>query len=213
MPPDPGDGGAAARATPCLLFATALGTCGIGWRGDAVTRVVLPGRAAVVRRRLVAGIRGIHADADAPAVLVADGVLPPDVGPGGTDGVPPWVAAVVTDLRAALVGEDVDLGRVPVDLGGLTGTARAVYEHVRGIPRGRTSSHGEVAAAVGRPGGARAVGAAMGANPVPLLVPCHRVVGADGRMVGFSGPGGVASKRRLLELEGAAVVAQRSLLD
>ena len=218
--------------TTCLLFETALGVCGVAWRGEVVTRVVLPGDEHDVRRRLLAARHGVHADAAAVVVDVLDGaVLPLHVaagdggsvdaaGPldtsstGGTDGrVPAWVARLVAEVRAALHGDGVDLAWVPVDLDGLTGTARDVYEHVRTIARGDTASYGEVASAIGRPGGAQAVGAAMGANPVPLLVPCHRVVGADGRMVGFSGPGGVATKRRLLELEGAAVVAQRSLFD
>lgn len=71
------------------------------------------------------------------------------------------------------------------------------------IPYGRTSTYGELAAAVGRPGAARAVGAAMGRNPCPIVVPCHRVLRSDGSLGGYSGADGVEFKRRLLEMEGA----------
>jgi methylated-DNA-[protein]-cysteine S-methyltransferase len=89
----------------------------------------------------------------------------------------------------------------PLDLEG-RGSAfeRAVWEALRAIPHGRTRSYGEVASAIGRPGAARAVGAACGRNPLPILVPCHRVVGADGSLVGFSS--GLGLKSLLLELEG-----------
>src|SRR5206468_215087 len=90
-----------------------------------------------------------------------------------------------------------------LDLGAATSFERAVFDATRAIPPGRTRTYGEVARAIGRPGAARAVGAALGRNPVPVVVPCHRVVGARGALVGFSAEGGVELKRRLLELEGA----------
>jgi methylated-DNA-[protein]-cysteine S-methyltransferase len=77
----------------------------------------------------------------------------------------------------------------------------AVWEHLLRIPFGQTRTYGEIAAAMGQPGAARAVGSANHHNPVPLVIPCHRVVAADGTLGGFGG--GVDLKRRLLELEGA----------
>ncbi|MBT9588009.1 MGMT family protein [bacterium] len=76
-----------------------------------------------------------------------------------------------------------------------------VYQATVSIPYGEVLSYGQVAAQCGRPGGARWVGTALGRNPWPPLIPCHRVVGKAGQMVGFSAPGGVHTKRRLLELE------------
>jgi methylated-DNA-[protein]-cysteine S-methyltransferase len=92
---------------------------------------------------------------------------------------------------------------VVVDLRPATPFQRAVYDQTRLLPPGKTATYGEVAAAIGRPAAPRAVGAALGKNPVALVVPCHRVLGADGRMVGFSAADGTALKERLLAIEGA----------
>lgn len=90
------------------------------------------------------------------------------------------------------------------------GTAfqRATWRALTGIPYGETISYGELARRVGRPSASRAVGAANGANPLPIVVPCHRVIGADGSLTGFGG--GLPVKRALLELEGAECVAPRA---
>jgi len=104
--------------------------------------------------------------------------------------------ALAAYARGALLDLDV-----PLDLGG-TPFQRAVWDALRRIPRGATRTYAELACELGRPGGARAVGAAAGANPVPVLVPCHRLLAADG-LGGFSG--GLAAKRALLALEGHAV--------
>ncbi len=101
-------------------------------------------------------------------------------------------------LVAYLKGELRELD-APLDLAGLSDFSRAVLVELTRIPYGRTRSYGEIAAAVGRPRAARAVGRAVGANPVPIFVPCHRVVGADGSLTGFGS--GLPTKRRLLDLE------------
>lgn len=106
---------------------------------------------------------------------------------------------------AYLNGLQADLSGVPLDLGG-TPFQRAVWAAARAIPFGRTRTYAEVAAAVGRPRAARAVGQALGANPVPLLVPCHRVLATGGSLGGFTG--GVDLKARLLALEAAAPGAE-----
>ncbi len=112
-------------------------------------------------------------------------------------------AAPLIDLvRRAAEGEDVDMNGHVRFVGG-TPFHRAVWEAILSIPRGATISYAELAHRVGRPGAARAVGQAVGANPVPLLVPCHRVVDADGGLGGFGG--GLPMKRALLEQEGVEV--------
>lgn len=98
--------------------------------------------------------------------------------------------------------------RPPLDLGGATEFDRRVYEVVRRIPAGRTLTYGEVARRIGRPKAARAVGQAMGRNPICLFIPCHRVVSAAG-LGGFSAPAGTALKRRLLAREGNSLDALR----
>ena len=98
-----------------------------------------------------------------------------------------------------------------LDESGLEPFARHVYAATRAIGPGAVATYGEIARAVGDPGAARAVGAALGANPYPVIVPCHRVLAADGALHGFSAPGGIATKRRMLELEGAPGFAQTTL--
>jgi O-6-methylguanine DNA methyltransferase len=94
----------------------------------------------------------------------------------------------------------------PLDLSGATDFQWRVWEVTRRIPRGETMTYGEIAREVGSPGAARAVGQAMARNPWPVVVPCHRVVGHDGRLTGFGG--GLAMKRRMLEMEGASTFAK-----
>jgi O-6-methylguanine DNA methyltransferase len=122
--------------------------------------------------------------------------------------------AGLTDLRRAvlaqLVGDDTDPGgagrHVPLDLRG-TPFQRSVWEALRAIPRGETRTYAEVAAAVGRPRAVRAVGGACGANPVAVLVPCHRVVATGGGLGGYAG--GLERKRALLALEGVPLHRHR----
>lgn len=114
-------------------------------------------------------------------------------------------------LARYFAGERV-VFRLPLHLEGFTEFRKAVYRAVAGIPYGTALSYAEVAAACGCPKGARAIGGAMAANPLPILVPCHRVVGASGIMTGFTAPGGVASKRELLQMEGALFDVRGGLL-
>ena len=108
-------------------------------------------------------------------------------------------------IMALLRGEASDLSAVPLDMEGLPTFDRRVYEVARAIPPGGTLSYGEIAARLGEPGAAREVGRALGQNPFAIVVPCHRVVAAGGKLGGFSANGGVATKLRLLALEGAPV--------
>lgn len=174
-----------------VLLPTAIGTCGIAWRGDVIVGVALPeADDAATERRL---------RRTAPDVVPAE--------------PPPAVRAVLDDVVALLGGAPVDLSGVAVAVEHESDFTRRVHHVVRSIPPGETLTYGEVAARVGEPGGAQAVGRAMGSNPVPIIVPCHRVVGSGGRPVGFSAPGGVATKQRILRIEGAAAGGQASLFE
>ena len=105
-------------------------------------------------------------------------------------------------LKRYFAGESVKF-TVTTDERGFTPFQAAVYEAVRRIPTGTVASYGEVARLIGRPRSARAVGKAMADNPLPVIIPCHRVVGADGSLIGYSGEGGVYAKKWLLEMEQA----------
>jgi methylated-DNA-[protein]-cysteine S-methyltransferase len=115
------------------------------------------------------------------------------------------VERAVDGIVALLDGEAVDLGFVELDLDGLPPFHRRVYDAVRGVPAGSTVTYGEVAARIHSPGSARAVGQAMARNPFPIVVPCHRVLSAGGRIGGFSANGGLGTKQRMLAIEGVTL--------
>jgi methylated-DNA-[protein]-cysteine S-methyltransferase len=99
-------------------------------------------------------------------------------------------------------GERIDFAQLPVDLHGLTSFQQQILSLAMQIPYGRVVSYGCLAQQAGYPGASRAVGGAMAANPIPIIVPCHRVVAASGALTGYSGPGGIVMKKNLLSLEG-----------
>ncbi len=112
-----------------------------------------------------------------------------------------WSRALVRRIGDYAAGRPDDLRDVEVDWQTRSAFQRSVYEACRAIPYGQTRSYGQLAREVGAVGAARAVGNCMAANRIPLVVPCHRVVPASGRLGRFSAPGGVAMKRRLLKME------------
>jgi methylated-DNA-[protein]-cysteine S-methyltransferase len=124
---------------------------------------------------------------------------------------PPFVAEAAQLLKRHLAGEVQDLAALRLDLSVLAPFQLAVYEKVRALPPGRTATYGEIAALLGKPGASRAVGQALGRNPFLVAVPCHRVLAAGGAPGGFSAPGGVAAKQRLLALEGVMLAVDHGL--
>ena len=124
---------------------------------------------------------------------------------------PAFVRAAAEAMAAVLAGERRDLRDIPLDERRLDPFRRRVYAATRAIAPGTTATYGWVARAIGQPDGARDVGAALARNPFPIVVPCHRVLAASGALHGFSAPGGLATKRRMLELEGAPGFGQQVL--
>ena len=173
-----------AAAGGIVAFETELGRCAVRWTEHGIRSVLLPGRTAE----------------SAPAMADASDL-------------PRFVREAIAGIMAVLAGEAIDLRSVPLDRPDLDEFQRAVYTATREIPAGTTWTYGEVARSMGLDGrdGARAVGAALARNPTPIIVPCHRVVGADGKLTGFSAPGGLTTKRRMLELEGAPGYGQQVL--
>jgi methylated-DNA-[protein]-cysteine S-methyltransferase len=125
----------------------------------------------------------------------------------------PAVDAVVTRIRALLEGHRDPLLDVPLDMNDVPAFNQRVYEITRAIPPGRTLTYGEVAARLGEPGAARAVGQALGHNPFAPVVPCHRVLAAGTAAGGFSAEGGVATKLRMLQIEKAQLGSEPGLFD
>jgi methylated-DNA-[protein]-cysteine S-methyltransferase len=173
------------------MFDTAIGACGIVWRGERIVGFNLPeatdkaSRARLHRR------------------------FPEAVETAPTAGVQRVVDAVVALMR----GEKIDLRFVDCDLDAMPDFNRRVYEIIRAVPPGEVLTYGDIAQRLDDPGAARAVGRALGENPIPVIVPCHRVLAASGKGGGFSAPGGVATKLKLLSIEGARTSDAPSLFD
>ena len=129
-----------------------------------------------------------------------------------SSGEPP---AFAREAAAAIVGlldgERRDLREVPLDYAGVPEFHARVFAALRMVEPGELCSYGDLAKAVGAPNGAQAVGRAMGSNPFPIVVPCHRVLSSSGALHGFSAPGGIVTKRRMLEIERAPGFTQQSL--
>lgn len=174
-----------------VLFDTIIGRCGVAWGDRGLIGVQLPetspGAAwARLRKRF----------------------------PDAVESEPTAeIEVVIERIRDLLAGGRDDLADIPLDLDGQPPFNLRVYEIARAITPGETSTYGEVAKAMGEPGAARAVGKALGENPWPIVVPCHRVLGRSGAMGGFSAPGGAETKARLLTIEKARTDTVPTLFD
>jgi methylated-DNA-[protein]-cysteine S-methyltransferase len=163
------------------LFDTPIGRCGIVWSEHGVAGVQLPeAHTAETRAQL---LRRFPAAREAPP--------------------PPAVQRALHGIATLLRGEATDLSTIPLDLNGVPPFHRRVYEFTRTIRPGTTLSYGDIAKQLRAPGSARAVGQALARNPIAIIVPCHRVGAAGGRIGGFSAHGGIKTKLRILAIEGA----------
>ncbi|MEM8784579.1 MAG: methylated-DNA--[protein]-cysteine S-methyltransferase [Pseudomonadota bacterium] len=178
---------------PHIRFDTPFGPCALAWSEAGLTRVLL-------------------AEQD-PSKLderMAKAGCEPADGP-----VPSFINNAIAGLRSALAGpasppdppplDELPLEALPLDESIITPFHASVYRALRRVPRGTTVTYGDLAKQVGEPGAARAIGVAMGRNPWPVIVPCHRVLAAGGKLGGFSAPGGTRTKERLLALEGIVI--------
>jgi methylated-DNA-[protein]-cysteine S-methyltransferase len=168
------------------LFDTAIGRCGVAWSDRGIVRIQLPeaSDAKAVRR-----------------LAMNDDVTPA--------APPPAVARAIEQMRRHLQGEPQDLRDVALDMSEVAAFHARVYQAARKVLAGKTIAYGELAARIGAPGAARAVGQALGKNPFAIVVPCHRVLAAQGRAGGFSAHGGLGTKRRILAAEGVTLEETR----
>lgn len=171
------------------LFDTAIGCCGIVWGEHGIVGLQLP-EASEAKARARIGRRFSGAAETSP---------------------PPFVASAIDRIGALLKGEQNDLSDIALDMDGVSEFDRRVYAVARKIAPGETLTYGDIAQALGDKLLSRDVGQAMGKNPFPIVVPCHRVVAANGKLGGFSANGGVKTKLKLLAIEGAAVGGQPTL--
>lgn len=170
-------------ATEMTLFETPVGTVGIAWTKQGIVGVQLPEKS---RKATLERLKARFPEAEQ------------------TERTSPEAQRAVSGITRLLGGRKVDLTGVRLDLDGVPDFHRKVYTAARRIGPGETRSYGQVATKLGKPGAARAVGQALGKNPFAILVPCHRVLASDGGLRGFSANGGVATKQRLLTIEGGS---------
>lgn len=165
-------------------FPVANDTAGISWNAQGVTDLLLPeARAADVERKL----RKLTGNKTAATRLPAS------------------IKSLIRKIRLHLQGKLQDFADVPVCLDGATDFMREVYRTAQKIPAGTVTTYAELAAQLGKPKAARAVGTALGKNPVLLIIPCHRIIASSRKLGGFSAPGGVATKSALLQCEGVSL--------
>lgn len=175
-------------AMPHTLFPTAFGTCGVAWNEHGLTGFQLPEPDVEDTERHLAQ-KAHSKPADEPR--------------------PEWLRRLIERVQAHLEGKMQDFANAPIDWSRVSDFQQAVYLHALAIKPGYKKSYGEIAKAMGLGNeAARAVGVALATNPWPLIVPCHRVVSASDKMTGFSAPGGVRTKTRLLTLEGAELISE-----
>jgi len=173
------------------IFDTAIGPCGIVWGERGITGVQLPmGSEDKTRKRI------LQRNGDVTeAVPTAD------------------VQAAIDGILELLAGKPNDLAEVVLDLEGVPEFNRGVYDIARKIPPGKTMTYGDIAKKLGGVELSRDVGQALGRNPCPIVVPCHRVLAAGGKPGGFSANGGVVTKLKMLAIEGAVVNHTPNLFD
>jgi O-6-methylguanine DNA methyltransferase len=177
--------------TGIALFDSPIGRCGVAWRSSGIVGLLLPDGTDAQTRSLLR-----------------------QRFPGASEATPPSdIGRAIDDIVALLRGEAKPLDSIALDMEGVPPFHRRVYDVARTISPGSTLTYGDIATRLGARGSARAVGQALGKNPFPIVVPCHRVLAAGGRVGGFSAYGGTVTKIRLLEIEGVRIPVQRSLFD
>ncbi len=172
------------------LFPTPLGDCGIAWRGDTVVATCLPEQTSAATAVHLAARTG--AARDEPSA---------------------YIRRAIRSITSLLDGERTDLSFIACDFSEIDPFAAQVYKVARTIPAGETLTYGDIASRLGDKLFAQKVGQVLGRNPFPIIIPCHRVIGANGRLTGFSARGGTETKLKLLTIEGASIGEPTGLFD
>jgi methylated-DNA-[protein]-cysteine S-methyltransferase len=172
------------------LFGTAIGVCGLAWSAEGLTRFQLPERDAAATEARLRACAAVASTGPMPAMVIR----------------------AITALQRYLAGRRTEFSDLDLDFGRASRFHREAYEIARRIGWGETRTYGSIACEAGVPGAARAVGQAMAGNPLPIIVPCHRVLAEGRKLGGFSAFGGTVTKQRLLALEGVSLADPASAL-
>jgi DNA-3-methyladenine glycosylase II len=177
-----------------ITFSTALGVCGCSWSERGLTSFALPEKSTTSVEKSLRSATGNLKVSATPATAL-----------------PVWIKSLIKRVQAHLAGKPQDFSAVPVYVETATDFMQSVYSAAQQIPAGTVLTYAELAAHIGKPGAVRAVGTALGKNPIPLIIPCHRIVASSGKLGGFSAPGGVGTKVTLLACEGVSLEKPRLL--
>ncbi len=169
-------------------FSTSLGICGVSWDTHGIMSFLLP---EVPGKSIEAHLKKMTGSKRASTV-------------------PPfWIKELIRKVKTHLKGTAQDFSRLPLHFIEASDFMLSVYRAAQKIRSGDIVTYGEIAARIGKPNASRAVGSALGKNPIPLIVPCHRVITSSGKLGGYSAPGGVETKAALLEIEGISLTKPR----
>lgn len=165
-----------------ITFQTSMGICGISWNAYGIASFHLPEASGVQIEKLLKKISGnVHASSSLPL----------------------WIKEIIRKVKAHLRGNPQDFSDAPLHLNGVAEFRRSVYKAAQKIPSGKVMTYAELAKTIGRPRAARAVGTALAKNPIPLIIPCHRIISSSGKLGGFSASGGLGMKAAILACEKA----------
>lgn len=171
-----------------LIFPAANSYCGVAWCAQGVTHFLLPETTAARMREELQAATGAHEPAKK---------------------IPLWIRSLVRQVALHITGKPQDFSAIPVFVEKATPFMREVYAEARRIPAGEVISYAQLAMRIKKSGAVRAVGTALGKNPVPLIIPCHRIIAASGKLGGFSAHGGMEAKKALLHCEGINIEKPR----
>jgi len=166
-------------------FPTVIGTCGLSWNEKGLTSFSFPEKTDA---RTKSNLKKVTGNTKATATP------------------PPWIKKLISRVKTHLKGDAQNFSDVPVHFETSSELSLTVYKAIQKIPAGKVISYKELAVKIGKPNASRAVGTALGKNPIPLIVPCHRIITSSGKLGGFSAPGGVAVKIDLLQREGISEI-------
>lgn len=162
-------------------FHTSLGICGLAWNHAGITAFCLP---EASEKQMRMRLKKITGNIEASTAL------------------PLWIKRLIQKVKVHIEGHSQDFSDTPLCLSGISEFALSVYRLAQKIPSGKAITYSELARAIGKPKSARAVGNALGKNPIPLIIPCHRIIASSGKLGGFSAHGGLRMKKALLACEG-----------
>jgi methylated-DNA-[protein]-cysteine S-methyltransferase len=170
--------------TAWTTFPTSFGICGVAWTHEGIIAFCLP---EASEKQMRTRLKNITCNSESLEAL------------------PSWIKQLIRKVKAHMAGDSQNFSDMPLNLNGTSEFQRSVYLAAQKIPSGNVITYADLAKAIGKPKAARAIGNALAKNPIPLIIPCHRIIASSGKLGGFSAPGGFKTKSALLHCEGVKI--------